>query len=107
MPSPAISFCDTVMVQNTDETRRLRVAGLCGIVYGFTTPSHMGTTVIGSLTRDYAINVHFKDLNEQFWFAEQLLVFQDHGAGTEIGINGKCFVRTEAGEWVERPPNAQ
>ena len=107
MPSPVISFGDKVMVQNTDETRRLRVAGLCGIVYGYTTPSLMGITVIGSLTRDYAINVHFEELNEQFWFAKQLLVFQDHGAGTEFGINGKCFVRTETGEWVERPPNAK
>lgn len=81
------------------------MAGLTGQVYGATTPSVTGVLVIGVLTRDYAINVHFDGKTETFWFASELLEFVDHAAGTEIRLDGvpKKWTRNASGDWIETP----
>ena len=79
------------------------MAGLVGQVYGETTPSVTGVSVIGHLTRDYAVNVHFEGRKETFWFASESLEFVDHAAGTEIRLDGvpKAWTRKEPGAWIE------
>ena len=79
------------------------LAGLSGQVYGHTTPSVTNVDVIGRATNDFAINVHLDDRGEAYWFAPDLLEFIDHGAGTEITLDGvpKKWVRTSAGDWEE------
>jgi hypothetical protein len=72
-------------------------------VYGETTPSVTEVTVIGTLSDDYAINVHCDERDESFWLAPDLVEFMDHGVGTEIRLDGvdKVWIRTEDGEWRE------
>lgn len=93
-------FGDNVRVNETDETRALRVAGLIGKVHGFTQPSITGVEVIGGPGMDYGLYVFFRELDRGLWFAPELLSFVDHGAGTEAQIGGRRFVRTANGDWV-------
>jgi hypothetical protein len=103
--TPPIAFGDNIRVRATADTEAHGVAGLVGQVYGWTTPSVTRVSVIGQLTDDYAVNVHFDDRKETFWFVPELLEFIDHAVGTEIRVGGvpKSRVRSETGEWIEKP----
>jgi hypothetical protein len=99
-----ISFGDNVRIVDNELTRRLGVAGLVGQIYGETTPSITGVSVIGEATSDHAVNVHFDGRSDTMWFAPNLVVFVDHAPGTEIGIDGagETLVRQADGSWVKR-----
>ena len=101
--SPSISFGDNVRVRPSPEAEARGVAGLSGQVYGETTPSVTGVSVIGQVLRDYALNVHFEGRAETLWFAPELLEFINHAPGTEIRLDGvpKKWVRSASGEWIE------
>jgi hypothetical protein len=97
-------FADRVRIKASEDTERLGLAGREGQVYGWTTPSATDVSVIGIPSKDSAINVHFDDLNENFWFSEDLVEIVDHGAGTVISLDGQQseWVRLANGEWEER-----
>lgn len=97
------TFGSKVRIKRTTETEEKGLANKEGDVYGLTTPSIMDFDVIGNLIEDRAINVHFDDLNESFWFAEQLIEHLDSGNGTEIRLDGvdKKWTKGEKGEWIE------
>lgn len=103
MANPPVSFGDNARVMATLETESVGLAGLTGQVYGHTTPSVTNVDVIGDLTEDIAVNVHFDDRDEAFWFAPELLEFVNHGEGTEITLDGvdKKWTRNADGEWDE------
>jgi len=103
MDENKISFGDRVRVRQSPEAEALGLAGTVGQVYGETTPSVTGVEVIGHPLHDFALNVHFEDRNEAFWFAPNLLEFINHAPGTtmQIGIS-PVYVRTSSGEWVEK-----
>jgi hypothetical protein len=98
-------FADRVRIKASDETSRLGLAGLEGVVHGWTTPSVTGVEVVGDRGEDYAVNVHFEERGEGLWFAEDLVELVDHGAGTVVTLDGvdKEWVRLADGEWQERP----
>jgi hypothetical protein len=98
-----ISFGDNVRVAATPETETAGLAGLTGQVYGHTTPSVTNVDVIGQLRDDFAINVHFDERDKSFWFVPELLECVDHGAGTEIALDGvpKKWTRNADGGWDE------
>lgn len=98
-----VSFGDNVRIRVTKETEAAGVAGLTGQVYGETTPSATGVKVIGALSSDFAINVHFEERGESFWFASELVELLDHAPGSEIRLKGvdKKWIRTEDGSWKE------
>lgn len=99
-----ISFMDNVRVRATPLTAERGLAGRIGQVCGETVPSGGNidaAKVFGELTRDYALNVRFKDPDESHWFAPELLELVNHGAGTEISIAGKKWRRSESGQWLE------
>jgi len=102
--NPRITFGDKVRIRSTDATEARGVAGQTGIAYGYTTPSVTGVEVIGNPSEDYAVSVGIEGLNEQFWFAEDLLEFVNHGAGTTMEVGGRRFIRDEHGEWREVKP---
>jgi hypothetical protein len=97
-------FADRVRIKETEETSRLGLAGREGQVFGWTTPSITGVSVIGSPVEDVAINVDFDDLGESFWFAEELTEIVGHGAGTVVSLDGQDveWVRLPNGDWEER-----
>jgi hypothetical protein len=99
----AASFGDNVRIRNRPVTEDAGVVGLCGVVYGMTTPSHTGVAIIGSLKEDYAINVYFAARGESLWFAPDLIEVINHGAGTEITLDGvdKKWIRRADGGWDE------
>jgi len=101
MADPSISFGDNIRVKTTPETASVALAGLTGEVYRHTTPSVTDVDVIGPVTEDFAINVHFDERGEAFWFAPELLEFVDHDAGTEITLDGvdKKWTRNTDGGW--------
>jgi hypothetical protein len=103
MLTSAISFGDSVRIRQSPATEHLKLAGKIGSVYGETTPSISGVDVIGVLERDFAVNVHFDDIGEGFWFSEELVEFVDHGSGMVITLSGvdKRWVRNSDGEWIE------
>jgi hypothetical protein len=98
-------FGDRIRIQRTAETEKLGLAGREGQIFGWTTPSVTGVSVIGTTTDDYAVNVHFDELNESFWFSDDLIEHVDHAAGTTTSLDGvdKEWVRLPNGDWVERP----
>lgn len=98
-----VSFGDNVRIRSTSLTVERGLAGLIGQVYGETTPSVTGVKVIGEMHADFAVNVHFPEKGEAYWFAEELVEFLDHAPGTEIRLEGvpKKWTRTAEGEWVE------
>ena len=98
------TFGDHVRIKDNAETRGLGLSRREGQVFGFTTPSITGVPVIGSPTEDYAINVHFEDVDGEFWFASELVEFVDHSPGTVVALDGQEseWVRLANGEWVER-----
>jgi hypothetical protein len=97
--SEPLGFGDTVRVRRAPCTEAVDVAERVGQVYGETTPSVTAPDVIGELLRDYAINVHFRELGRGYWFADQLLEFVDHGPGTTMTIGDTTVVRRADGEW--------
>ena len=103
MEEVSVSFGDNVRIRATKETDAAGVAGLTGQVYGETTPSVTKVEVIGALSTDFAIAVHFEKRNETLWFAPELVEFLDHASGTEIQLDGiaKKWTRTEEGDWKE------
>jgi hypothetical protein len=98
-----ISFGDKVRVLRTELTEQRGLAGLNGVVYGVTTPSATGVSVIGESNEDLAINVFFAERKEGLWFSPRLLEFVEHVPGTEITLKGipKKWVRSVSGEWKE------
>ncbi|WP_417608464.1 hypothetical protein [Owenweeksia hongkongensis] len=97
------TFGNKVRIKRTAETIEKGLAQKEGEVYGQTTPSMMDFEVIGNLKEDFAINVHFEDLNESFWFTEDLIESLDNGQGVEITLDGidKKWTKGENGEWIE------
>jgi hypothetical protein len=103
-----VGMGDNVLVKSTQVTEKLGLAGLRGQVYGHTTPSVTGVEVVGESPDDFAVNVNLEVRKQAIWFAPTLLDFVDHGAGTEIRIDGvpKKWVRTATGEWQEFPASS-
>ena len=109
MNAKSINFGDTVRIRTTDSTKETGLADLVGTVYGETTLSSTGVEIVGELEADYAINVYFEGKNANAWFEPKLLVFVDHGAGTEMSLDGinKKWVKSKEGEWVEYTNDAR
>ena len=108
----SLGFADNVQIRSSPATEEAGVAGLAGEVYGWTTPSVTGVTVIGGAPDDYAINVFIAERDEEYWFNPELVELIDVGAGATMTVGSKSFVKTEAGEWEElggepqpAPPN--
>ncbi len=97
------TFGNKVRIRKTSETTEKELAGKIGEVFGQTTPSMMDFEIIGTLKEDVAINVHFEDLNESFWFAKDLIEHLDNGQGAEITLDGidKKWTKEENGDWIE------
>lgn len=96
-------FGDTVRVLPSSETDSKMLSGRVGSVYGVTTPSVTEVEVFGACSEDYAVNVHFDELECSYWFAPDLLEFVDHGQGMEMTFDGvdKKWVRNNSGGWDE------
>ncbi len=92
-------------IRSTEATESLGIAGQAGTVYGRTTPSVTGVEVIGESSEDLAISVALDGQTAQLWFAEELLEFVDHAAGTTVEIAGRKLIRDERGDWREVKPN--
>jgi hypothetical protein len=88
---------------STPDTTKRGLAHRTGHIYGETTPSVTNIEVIGTLTQDYALNVHIEELDESFWFAAELIELIDHAPGTEIRLHGvpKRWTRSAVGSWLE------
>lgn len=100
-----ISFGDRVRIRSIEGTEILGIAGQMGIVNGRTTPSLSSVEVIGKSTKDVAIAVTLEAQTKQLWFAEEVLEFVDHGAGTIVETEGRKLIRDEYGFWREAKPN--
>src|SRR5215468_5450833 len=101
---PFGNWFDRVRVRTTSTTEDAGLAGRTGQVYGETRPSSSGIArdeIVGELTEDYAVNVHFDDLKKSFWLTRDLLEFVDHAPGTQITTGGITRVRAATGEWIE------
>ena len=96
-----LSFGDNVRIRHSAETEAAGIAGKVGQIYGHTTPSVTGVVVIGQQRLDYAINVYIEERDEAYWFAEELLEFVDHGAGTTMEVGDSVYVRRADGEWEQ------
>jgi len=104
-----ISLGDNVRIRSARCTVECGLAGLVGQVFGETTPSVTGVSVIGQLTSDFALNVCFSSHPGEYWFAQELLEFIDHAPGMAMTIRGasKRWVRTADGDWAEEELNDQ
>ena len=98
-------FGDQVRVKEAPETISAGLAGLEGEVFGFTTPSATGVTVVGGAPDDHALNVYFRDTKADHWFRPDLLEFLHHNVGAEATVKGAPvkWVRQADGSWAEVP----
>jgi len=98
-----LSFGDNVRVRVTPETVAVGLDGAMGQVHGVTTPSVTGVTVVGTTADDCAFAVQCKGRQDAVWFSAELLELVDHGAGTEIRLDGvdKKWTRAADGSWIE------
>jgi hypothetical protein len=71
--SDLIGFDDRVRIRPAPETTAAGLAGLEGLVYGFSQPSSSGVDVIGERGEDFAFNVHIEEREEAFWLAPHLV----------------------------------
>jgi len=101
MGTSRVTFGDRVRIRVTEATEGLGIAGQTGTVCGCTTPSVTGVEAIGKSSEDVAISVALDGQTAQLWFAEELLEFVDHAAGTTVEIAGRKLIRDERGEWHE------
>ena len=99
----AAEFGDRVLVLSAPATNAAGIAGQRGVVYGITTPSVTGVTVVGSAALDKALNVFFEESGQNFWLAPQLVEFIDHDPGATMNLKGvpKQWTRDSAGAWIE------
>jgi hypothetical protein len=99
-----VQFGDRVRIRSDAATEKRGLAGKVGTVYGQTTPSQTDVEVIGTLEKDHAVNVFVDDVREEFWFAQHLVEFLDHGAGGTVRLEGVDteWVRNADGGWDER-----
>jgi len=99
----SLSFGDNVRVRVTPETAAVGLDGAVGQVYGVTTPSVTGVTVVGTTTDDCAFAVQCEGRQDAVWFSAGLLELVDHGEGTEIRLDGvdKKWTRAADGSWIE------
>lgn len=96
---------DRVRIKLSEETERLRLAGLEGHIYGWTTPSVTGVDVIGAQDDYIAVNVFIEKLDEDFWFAKDLVevLGPEVGAVFSLDASENEYVRLADGSWKERP----
>jgi len=97
------NFGNKVRIKKTPETEEKSLANKEGEVFGQTTPSMMDLEVIGNLKEDFAVNVHFEDLDKSFWFTKDLIENLDSGKGAEITLDGidKKWTKGADGQWIE------
>lgn len=105
MKNQVPSFGDNVRVLSSPETKSRGIAGLAGQVYGFTTPSVTGVSVIGGDSEDFAINVSIAGHGSDLWLATNLVELIDHAPGTTISVDGAPThsVRNTDGSWRVEP----
>ncbi len=105
----SLSFGDNVRVRVTAETVAVGLDGAVGQVYGVTTPSVTGVTVVGTTADDRAFAVQCQGRKDAVWFSADLLELVDHGEGTEIRLNGvdKKWTRAADGSWIETSAGPQ
>lgn len=84
-----ISFGDTVKVLSTEQTEETGLAGKTGEILGETSPSSTGVTYFGDAKDDYVINVEFLDINEEYWFAPDLLELVSNDSNKETTTYSK------------------
>lgn len=91
-----------VRIRSTELTEALGFAGKEGEVYGQSIPSSSGVEVIGTMCDDFAINVWFDDLEQQFWFAAELVV---PAVGTPEPLGDRnTGIGERSGSEVAQPP---
>lgn len=94
-------FGDRVRIKESPETLAAELAGLEGDVYGFTTPSVTGVTVVGGAPDDYAINVFVESKKADFWIRPDLIEFLHFNSGSEVVVGNVKAVRQADGTWSE------
>jgi hypothetical protein len=99
----AFSFGDRVRVRESPATTAVGLNGLEGVVYGYTTPSVTGVSVIGVDSANFAIAVQVDDRNETLWFVSDLLEVIDRGEGMVATVAGRTFVKNRDGGWDPKP----
>jgi hypothetical protein len=93
-------FGDRVRIKTSPDTTSAGVAGLEGDVYGFTTPSVTGVTVIGGSPDDRALNVSIEG-HGALWFRPDLVETLHSNAGLEIRVGNVKATRNSDGSWSE------
>jgi hypothetical protein len=97
-------FGDRVRIKASPETEAAGVAGLEGDVYGFTTPSVTGVSVIGGSPHDHALNVSIENRGA-LWFRPDLVEVLHHNAGLEVSVGNVKAIRRADGSWSESAIN--
>jgi hypothetical protein len=97
-----VSFGDNVRFRSTPVTEQLGLAGQLGTINGESVPSSSGVVVEGPCPADLAVNVVVEGRSGSIWIAPDHIEFVDHGAGQEMTIGKKRFIRSASGQWIEQ-----
>jgi len=97
-----VCFGDKVRFRATSVTEQRGLVGLLGTIYGESIPSSSGVTDEGPCPHDFAVNVVVDGRAGSVWIAPEHVELVDHGAGQEMTIGKKRFIRSESGQWIPR-----
>ena len=98
-------FGSHVRILRSPETEELALAGVEGVVYGFTTPSVTSIEVIGGCIDDFALNVFFADREQDFWFSPELIETIREATEAELAAEfGDEWLSPSRNEDMSAPP---
>ena len=102
-----ISLGDRLRIRSTEATENPRHCGADG--YRKRANHIVGDVCRGSwhIYKGHRNCSHIEVQTKQLWFAEEVLDFVDHGAGTIVETRGRKLVRDEHGSCREVKPNWQ
>lgn len=95
------SFGDRVRIKSTVETESVGIAGVEGDVFGVTTPSATGVTVIGGSPDDVALHVYFEGRSDELWFRPDLVETTHVNEGSVLEVGSVRATRQADGFWLE------
>lgn len=93
--SGPLRFGDNVRIKETPGTLTEAIAGLDGVIYGFTTPSLSGVSPVGELADDFAWNVHIDALQKGFWLDPGDIELVSRPEVMEFSVAGKTIRVTQ------------
>ena len=97
---------DHVRIAETEHTLAAGIAGLDGVVHGFTTPSMTRVDTVGPTPDDFAFNVYVESIDCDFWLDPFAVEFVSRPAEITMVVGTETITYANDGEMEYYPDPA-